>query len=102
MIQAYHPNIVSFFFDCATTTKVAAKKIVKYWTYKVRLFGPEIAFRQGGKVLISDLDDDDLASLDANSLICLPKDDAGRGVLFSRRQGWSYRVPINVVSGCNA
>ena len=64
----------------------------------MRLFGPEIAFRQGGKILISDLDDDDLATLDANSLVCLPKDDAGRGVIFSRRQGWSYRVPINVVS----
>jgi hypothetical protein len=86
------------FFDCATT-KVAAKKIVKYWTYKVKLFGPAIAFRQGGKIMISDLDDDDLATLDANSLFWLPKDKAGRGVLFSRRQGWSYRVPANLVSG---
>jgi hypothetical protein len=32
----------------------------------VKLFGPVIAFRQGGKIMISDLDDDDLATLDAN------------------------------------
>lgn len=65
----------------------------------MKLFGPAIAFREGGKIMISDLDDDDLATVDARSLFWLPKDEAGRGVLFSRRQGWSYRTPINLVSG---
>ena len=77
--------------------KLAAQKMVKYWEHKVKLFGPEIAFREGGKILLSDLNDDDLATLDANGLFWLPNDAAGRGVIFSRRQLWTFRHNSNMV-----
>ena len=71
--------------------------MVKYWEYKVALFGPEIAYRKGGKIFLSDLNDDDLATLDANGLFLLPNDAAGRGVIYSRRQLWTFRNHSNMV-----
>jgi hypothetical protein len=71
--------------------------MVMYWEYKVKLFGPEIAFRPGGKIFLSDLNDDDLATLDAKGLFWLPNDEAGRGVMFSRRQLWNFRHFSNLV-----
>jgi hypothetical protein len=82
-----------------STLKLAAQKMVMYWEYKVKLFGPEVAFRQGGKIFLSDLNDDDLATLDANGLFWLPNDEAGRGVMFSRRQLWTFSNTSNMV--CN-
>jgi hypothetical protein len=49
-------------------------------------------------VLLTDLSEDDLATLDALGLFWLPNDEAGRGVLFSRRQKWSSRGRSNLVS----
>ena len=72
--------------------------MVKYWKFKVSLFGADVAFRQGGRVLLTDLSEDDLATLDALGLFWLPNDEAGRGVLFSRRQKWSSRGRSNLVS----
>jgi len=68
-------------------SEAAAKKIVNYWYHKVSLFGKEVAFRPG-RVQLSDLTDDDLATLDSLGLFCLPKEKANRGVLYSRRQNW--------------
>ncbi len=63
----------------------------------MKLFGPEVAFRRGGSVFLSDLNDGDLATLDANGLFWLPNDDTGRGVIFSRRQLWSFRHTSDMV-----
>jgi hypothetical protein len=84
-------------YDIYFPLKLAAQKMVMYWEYKVKLFGPEIAFRPGGKIFLSDLNDDDLATLDAKGLFWLPNDEAGRGVMFSRRQLWTFRHFSNLV-----
>lgn len=97
MLSPYKLNSIVLITISISPLKLAAQKMVMYWEYKVKLFGPEIAFRPGGKIFLSDLNDDDLATLDAKGLFWLPNDEAGRGVMFSRRQLWTFRHFSNLV-----
>ena len=81
----------SEFFDA----KEAAKKMVKYWKTKVKLFGEEIAYRP--KVRLDDLSDEDLATLKNDGLVLLPdKDGANRTILVSTRQNYVYDEKENI------
>mmetsp|Transcript_16402 Transcript_16402/g.23141 ORF Transcript_16402/g.23141 Transcript_16402/m.23141 type:complete len:316 (+) Transcript_16402:373-1320(+) len=69
--------------------KLAAIKVIKYWSRKVELFGTNRAFR---KLTIHDLDEEDQVGLRLGGLRALPDRDAsGRGILLSIRENWDNR-----------
>ena len=75
----------------------AAKRMVKFFQSKLELWGKERLHR---RILLSDLDKDDRASLNSGSAQCLPsRDSAGRAVMFFfyRECHAQYKTPPNMV-----
>jgi len=70
-------------------SQLAAEKLINYLKFKLKLFGPEITFRPGWRIHLSDLAEDELKTLDSLGMFCLPNDKNNRGVLFLRRQNFS-------------
>jgi len=69
--------------------KAAAKKLIKYWSRKVELFGLDKAFR---KISIRDFEDEDDRALRQGGVQSIPdKDDFGRGIIVSFRDVWDNR-----------
>lgn len=69
--------------------------MLNYWQLKHELFGTEKAYK---KLLLSDLDDRDLATPRNRGLWVSPhRDRAGRAIIFTRRPKWSYEHRNNVL-----
>ena len=75
--------------------KHAARRIVKYFEEKLRLFGPDKLCR---RILMEDLNEDDIAALKSGYLILLPeRDRAGRPIIFVMVNRRTFRYPENAV-----
>ena len=69
--------------------------MLNYWRLKHELFGQEKAYKQ---LLLSDLDDKDLATPRNRGLWLLPqRDKAGRAIIFTRKPLWSYAHRNNLL-----
>uniref|UniRef100_A0A7S1Y5C0 CRAL/TRIO N-terminal domain-containing protein n=1 Tax=Grammatophora oceanica TaxID=210454 RepID=A0A7S1Y5C0_9STRA len=67
-----------------------ARRVEKYWGDRLRLFGDEVAF-QPRPIRLTDLSDEDLATLRSTGLQLLPiRDKAGRALILSTRRKWSF------------
>jgi len=74
----------------------AARRMEKYWGDRLRLFGDEVAF-QPRPILLTDLSDQDLATLRNTGLQLLPKrDKAGRALILHTRRKWLFEDPKDI------
>ena len=84
--------ILSVVFVCCI--QKAARRMLSYWKMKHELFGREKAYK---KLLLSDLDDQDLATPRNRGVWVLPKRDrAGRAIVLSRKPNWVYEKRDNL------
>jgi hypothetical protein len=68
-------------------TSRAAQRVVNYWEEKLKLFGPQKAFR---RLTIHDLDAKDVDTLREGGIRMLPgRDASGRGLLYYDRTKWN-------------
>jgi hypothetical protein len=68
-------------------TSRAAQRVVNYWEEKLKLFGPQKAFR---RLTIHDLDAKDVETLREGGIRMLPgRDDSGRGLLYCDWAEWN-------------
>lgn len=65
----------------------AARRIIRYWEEKLKLFGPEKTFKP---LTIHDLEPQDMETIRKGGLLTLPgKDTNGRGLLFTDCTKWT-------------
>lgn len=82
----------AFNFDIPST----ADHMLRCFTLKEELFGRDKLSRD---ICLSDLNEDDMASLETEPLYLLPrKDHAGRAVFFTRSSAFAYKERCNAVS----
>ena len=74
--------------------KRAAKRITKHFSTKLELFGEDKLVKD---IEISDLDEHDLEALESGGFQVLPKDNAGRSILFGRYTSMRYKDIKNMV-----
>jgi hypothetical protein len=75
--------------------KLAARRIARYLKKKLELFGPD---KLGKKIMLKDLNEDDMEIMRSGGIQPLPrKDRGGRVVLFSRHKNWRYKHSHNLV-----
>lgn len=74
----------------------SARRLVRYFEYKLELFGPDKLVRD---ITLKDLNQDDMESLQSGGIQILPNPDQfQRRIMFSRQINWRYKSRENMVS----